>query len=219
MSSDPSSPDRTGAQGVPLRLLIVGGDPLARTALASLLADFEEVHIVGQHDAGSSLLRDLDAYRPDLLLWDFGWDADEAPAALSEVELPTVALLPDETLAAEAWAAGAHGLLLRDSGAERLIAALQALSRDLLVLDAALANALRPDLSTTDAPLAEPLTPREEEVLQLLAEGLSNRAIGQQLEISEHTVKFHVTAIMGKLDAQSRTEAVVRATRLGLILL
>ncbi len=52
-----------------------------------------------------------------------------------------------------------------------------------------------------------------------MAEGLSNRAIGQELEISEHTVKFHVNAIMTKLDAQSRTEAVVRATRLGLILL
>ncbi|MFW6070301.1 MAG: LuxR C-terminal-related transcriptional regulator [bacterium] len=216
MSSDPLPSDRSGA---PLRLLIVAGDPLARAALASQLADFEEVHIVGQQDAGSSLLRDLDAYRPDLLLWDFGWDADEAPAALDDVELPTVALLPDKTLAAEAWAAGVHALLLRDTAADRLVAALQALSRDLLVLDPALADALRPDLSTLDAQLAEPLTPREQEVLQLLAEGLSNRAIGQQLQISEHTVKFHVTAIMGKLDAQSRTEAVVRATRLGLILL
>jgi DNA-binding NarL/FixJ family response regulator len=67
--------------------------------------------------------------------------------------------------------------------------------------------------------LVEELTPRELEVLRLLAEGLSNKAIAQQLDISDHTVKFHVNAIMSKLGAQSRTAAVVQATRLGLIVL
>jgi DNA-binding NarL/FixJ family response regulator len=66
---------------------------------------------------------------------------------------------------------------------------------------------------------AEALTPREQEVLQLLAEGLPNKTIADSLHISEHTVKFHVNAILSKLGAQSRTEAVVRATRLGLLLL
>jgi DNA-binding NarL/FixJ family response regulator len=66
---------------------------------------------------------------------------------------------------------------------------------------------------------AEVLTPREQEVLQLLAEGLPNKTIADRLYISEHTVKFHVNAILSKLGAQSRTEAVVRATRLGLLLL
>jgi DNA-binding NarL/FixJ family response regulator len=63
----------------------------------------------------------------------------------------------------------------------------------------------------------EELTPRETEVLQLLADGLTNKAIAQRLGISDHTVKFHVNAVLGKLGAQSRTEAVVRATRLGLL--
>jgi DNA-binding NarL/FixJ family response regulator len=67
--------------------------------------------------------------------------------------------------------------------------------------------------------MAEELTPRELEVLQQLAEGLANKAIAQRLGISEHTVKFHVNAIMGKLGVQSRTAAVVRATRLGLVVL
>ena len=67
--------------------------------------------------------------------------------------------------------------------------------------------------------LAEDLTPREHEVLQLLAEGLPNKAIARKLGISEHTVKFHINAILGKLGAGSRTEAVVLATRLGLVLL
>ena len=63
------------------------------------------------------------------------------------------------------------------------------------------------------------LTPRELEVLRLVAEGLSNKSVANHLSISEHTVKFHVNSIMGKLSAQSRTEAVARATRLGLLLL
>ena len=69
------------------------------------------------------------------------------------------------------------------------------------------------------ASLAEPLTPREVEVLGMLAEGQSNKAIAHRLGISEHTVKFHVTSIMGKLDAGSRTEAVTRGIRQGLIML
>jgi DNA-binding NarL/FixJ family response regulator len=87
------------------------------------------------------------------------------------------------------------------------------------VIEPELLPLLRPDSSPDLPPLPEPLTPREQEVLQLLAEGLPNKAIARQLEISDHTVKFHVNAIMGKLGAQSRTEAVVRATRLGLVLL
>jgi len=68
-------------------------------------------------------------------------------------------------------------------------------------------------------PPGESLTSRELEVLQYLAEGLPNKAIALKLGISEHTIKFHVNAILGKLGAQSRTEAVVRASRLGLIIL
>lgn len=101
-----------------------------------------------------------------------------------------------------------------------MAASLEAVAQGLVVLDSGLATALfsasLPTLATL--PL-ETITPREREVLQLLAEGLPNKAIAQRLGISEHTVKYHVNALLGKLDAQSRTEAVVRATRLGLILL
>ena len=149
-----------------------------------------------------------------------GWDAIKAPAALAEIDLPVLALLPDDELASAVWASGAAGLLLRDAAGGDLVVAIQAIARDLRVLDPQLAQAIGTAATLIEEePLEEPLTPREQEVLQLLAEGLSNRAIAQELVISEHTVKFHVNAIMGKLDAQSRTEAVVRATRLGLILL
>ena len=88
-----------------------------------------------------------------------------------------------------------------------------------MAVDPALGGALLPTHGATDAFKVEELTKREHEVLKLLAEGLSNRSIAVQLEISEHTVKYHVNSILRKLGAQSRTEAVVRATRSGLILL
>jgi DNA-binding NarL/FixJ family response regulator len=133
--------------------------------------------------------------------------------------VPVLALIPDEEPAGLAWSAGARGLLFRDVTAPRLLAAIQAITQDLAAVEPALMAGLMVSASFEEPAPAEDLTPRELEVLQLLAEGLANRAIAQELAISEHTVKFHVNAIMSKLSAQSRTAAVVRATRLGLILL
>jgi len=94
-----------------------------------------------------------------------------------------------------------------------------AAAHGLVVLDPSLVNPVLEARDPSSASLVEELTPRELEVLGLLAEGLPNKAIARRLGISDHTVKFHVNAVLGKLGAQSRTEAVVRATRLGLILL
>jgi DNA-binding NarL/FixJ family response regulator len=199
--------------------LVVADDPLARAGLATLLAESDAVNVIGQATGEATLVDDVDLYQPEVIVWDLGWDADALPAAFLEIEDPVVALLPDEGLMAEAWAAGAAGLLLRDGDAEKLVRALQAVTEELFVVDQGLDRTRLPVAPPEPSAAVEPLTPREMEVLQLLAEGLSNRAIGQALTISEHTVKFHVNAIMGKLEAQSRTEAVVRATRLGLILL
>ena len=137
-------------------------------------------------------------------------------------------LLPDALHATAAWQAGARALLLRDAGTPRLAAALVALAQGLTILDPTLDQALLKVVTSPSSPLwhedtppapAEDLTAREREVLRLLAEGLANKTIAHRLGISEHTVKFHVNAILGKLGVESRTEAVVRATRLGLILL
>lgn len=202
-----------------LRLLIIADDPLARAGLATLLADWEEHEVVGQLASDDALLDRLDIYRPDVIVWDLGWEGEALPEAFGEVDYPVLALLPHELLAADAWMAGVHGLLLRQAGPVQLQVALQAVAEGLLVLEQPLADSLRPGPRVDEMPPAEPLTAREQEVLSLLAEGMSNRAIALALDISEHTVKFHVNAIMTKLNAQSRTEAVVRATRLGLILL
>ena len=205
-----------------LRILIVADDPLARAGLAMLLAGQADCAVVGQLSAEAVGSADLDIYHPDVILWDLGWNPGpnlDLMAELSNTTPPVVALLSAPTLAAEVWAAGPRGLLPRDTVAAGLNAALAAVAQGLVVIDGDLSAALLPSGEQAPTTAMGDLTPREQEVLQLLAEGLPNKAIASQLNISEHTVKFHVNAIMGKLGAQSRTEAVTRATRAGLILL
>lgn len=209
-----------------LRVLVVADHLLARAGLAALLAAQPGLEVVGQTAGGDTLADDLDVYRPDAVVWDLAGEAGAALAqlgALAGGAPPIVALLPDDAHAAAAaallGAAGAGGLLHRDCDTAQLAAALAAAADGLLALDPALAAAALAGGGPLPAAPVEALTPREREVLQLLAEGLPNKAIALRLAISDHTVKFHVNAIMTKLDAQSRTDAVVRAMRLGLVLL
>jgi DNA-binding NarL/FixJ family response regulator len=205
-----------------LRVLIIADDPLARAGLAALLSDQADCTVVGQVAGDSDLPANLEAFRPDVLLWDLGWDTPvtlESLADLPEGSPPLVALLPDETHTIEAWTAGALGLLLRNAEAASLVAALRAVASGIVAVDPPLVAAMVSARAIPPSPTTGGLTPRELEVLHLMAEGLPNKSIALRLGISDHTVKFHVNAIMGKLGAQSRTEAVMQATRLGLILL
>lgn len=207
-----------------LRVLIVANDPLVRAGLASMLDEQPDFEIVGQISEAASLDDDLAIYEPDVVLWDLGWDTVPTPDDRLPVDqFPILGLLPDETFdAALLLAAGLRGLLRRDALPQQIGSGLRAVADGLIAADEGFVAALLPALGgegPDDLTLKEDLTPREMDVLKRLAEGLSNRAIAQELNISEHTVKFHVTSIMGKLEAQSRTDAVVRATRLGLIFL
>jgi DNA-binding NarL/FixJ family response regulator len=203
-----------GAPGV----LILGEDPLARAALASRLAETQALSVVGDESASAAQAAILE-HAPDVVLWDLGLQPAAALPALraGAGEVPVLALIEFAASAPGVLAAGAHGALPRDVEPGRLTAALLALAEGLWVLDdSTAALLLRPTPPLPDD--AEALTPREREVVGLLAQGLSNRALGERLGISEHTAKFHVNAILGKLGAASRTEAVMRAVRLGLIL-
>lgn len=205
-----------------LRVLIVANDPLVRERLAALLSDQPGFDLVGQIAADRSLTAPFALYHTDVVLWDFGLTPELSIKLLNElpnISPPIVALLPDESHAAEAWTENIRGLLLREAETENLRAALRAAAQELVTLDPALAAVLAPHRHHERSARIEALTPRELEVLQLLAEGLANKAIAQRLRVSEHTVKFHVNAILSKLNAQSRTDAVVRATRSGLIIL
>jgi DNA-binding NarL/FixJ family response regulator len=200
-----------------IRVLVMGQDPLARSGLAALLADQPGIAVVAQVASSEDWALTLEAYGPEVVVWDVGPGVDsERTPVLERTGPPVLALVADEEQANEALAAGARGVLFRHTGGARLSVAVAALAQGLVALEEPVAEALRPRVAA--APV-EALTPREREVLELLAQGLSNRRIAQDLSISEHTVKFHVNAILGKLGAQGRTEAVVQAARLGLITL
>ncbi len=184
-----------------LRVRLVAGDPLARAHLARLL--------------GPALaVLDADADAPaDVAVVDAGVDGTLA-AAGAEAPERLVALVADEAAGAAAAALGARGIVFRDAGGPQLEAAVRAVAAGLAVREPEL-------LPVPDAPPPEAgeLTPREREVLQLLAEGRSNKEIAARLGISDHTAKFHVASVLAKLGVERRTEAVVRAARLGLVTL
>lgn len=205
--------DFSNFEGV--RVLVIARNMLARIGLSALLN--ERVQIVGEGAPESDLIAQVERTQPEVLLWDVDWEADVALLAALSAELPPIlALLSDSGLAQSVWACGVSGILLRTAQPAQIAAALGAVAHSLTVFEPDLAKMLLPERPVA---LEEPLTSREREVLRLLSEGLANKGIAARLGISENTVKFHVNAIMSKLGAQSRTEAVVRAARLGLIAL
>ncbi len=142
---------------------------------------------------------------------------DQAEVLLSDNQeersgLPTVLLIDtaDPTLVASALRHGIRGVLSREATLEEIESAIQAVNAGLIVLES---------VPSPAESLTAPLSDREREVLDLIAEGLSNKLIAHRLSISEHTVKTHVAAILAKFGAGSRTEAVSQAIRQGLVML
>lgn len=203
--------------GRAIGVALVGEDPLALSALAPALASSTRV----RHLLSAAPSRVLPP-GVDVVVWDLGLDPrtalDRHRALLSDSGpgRAVIALVPEESLAAALLAAGARGVLDRGVEAAALVRAVEAVAAGLVVLDPDVAEALvRVASPTADAPS---LTAREREVLELLAQGLANKAIAERLGVTDHTAKFHVNAILAKLGASSRTDAVVRAARAGLLL-
>lgn len=199
-----------------LRLLVVADDALARAGLRAL-AESAGFAVSGDTTAGD--LAGAAEDEAEALVWDVGPSGALDLLRAAAARIPVVAVLWSEEQAREALAAGARGVLLRDGLEDQLAPAVHAAVAGLVAVDPSLADALGAPRARPAPEVVEALTPRENEVLQLLAEGLTNRRIGERLGISEHTVKFHVNAILGKLGAQTRGEAIAQAARLGLLLL
>lgn len=204
-------------------MLVVSDDPLARTGLALLLADRDGLVVSGQAGTDDDWPGPDAPGAPHVIVWDLGLGPQTGLPLLREAIDPAgptiLAIVADETDAQESLAAGARGVLPRNADGDRLAAALRAVAQGLLILDESFATFLLRDAPVPPEELTEPLTPRELEVLQLLSQGLPNKRIAQRLGISEHTAKFHVNAILGKLGVQSRSEAIGHAVRLGLVVL
>jgi DNA-binding NarL/FixJ family response regulator len=202
------------------RVFIVSNDPLARAGLAALVESLGFT-LAGQEGLDTLTSDALAAAGPDVVVVDAGTEPHGAAESLAVADAgyPVVALLPAGTETNGALASGLRGLLSREVEGDALAAALHGAAGGLVVLDPAFVPTARTARDREPPRPAEELTPRELDVLQLLAEGLSNKEIARRLDLSEHTVKFHVDSILGKLGAHSRTEAVTRAARLGLIIL
>lgn len=201
-----------------LRVLVVSLDRLSRAGLAAVLDQHPSLAVVGQVFGDNDSILPLDIYEPDVIVWDVSWESSSAVDGLGllpENAPPVLALAVTSDQAAQARLAGAQATLSREASPEALAAAIVALSHGLQITDPILAGVSIPVTPEPGSPSL--LTPRELDVLKLLAEGLPNKGVASRLEVSEHTVKFHVNSIMGKLNAQSRTEAVTLATRQGLL--
>jgi DNA-binding NarL/FixJ family response regulator len=210
-----------------IRVLIVAAAARAWQALESLL-HAQGFAVLGsfasvEDAAGVFTEEDVDAIiidASDVSLEDLLESLQESDAAR---EAPTILLLPDASpdAVSQALRLGVRGILPASPEPQQLAAALEAVVQELVVYNSEMSSPLR-RAASRGAPadeLSEPLTPREREVLRLLASGLGNKEIAVKLKISEHTAKFHVASILGKLGAASRTEAVSIGMRNGLILL
>lgn len=209
-----------------IQVLVVATAAIARSGLAALLTTDRTITVVGTIADLELLASAVDRLQPDVILLDLGnfhrastW---EKLLSIQSAQDPigivvTMADLDSLDINA-AMRAGVRGILLDPSTESGVIAAVVAVAMGLVVLD--------PDavelFSAPEKVVASPgfsLTPREIEVLVRLGAGLGNKAIAHSLQISEHTVKFHLSAIFQKLDVSTRTEAVTVGIRLGLILL
>lgn len=205
MTRNPNLP--IAAVSDPIQVALLSDDPLLRAGLSSLLAQLGSIEVVERD-------------RAEVALWDPGLDGAKVLARLGELRnltMPVVAVVGDPAHVAPALAAGARGVVLRDQVGPGIHAALAAVRSGLTVMDTALASSLVPSQPAREPKGSGELTERERQVVQLLAEGLSNKLIADRLGISDHTAKFHVNGVMAKLGASTRTEAVVEAMRHGLI--
>ena len=195
-----------------IRVLVAARSNVVRAGLESVVRSSSSLQLAGALDLALVNYSDLHA---DVLLLE----ADDIQ--LQELALPVVLLLDtsDMALVNSALRSGVRAVISKEATPEEIEGAIQAVNAGLV----AIAPESLPDLLTDARPiaesLAEPLSERELEVLDVIAEGLSNKLIAHRLGISEHTVKTHVASIFAKLGAASRTEAVSIAIRRGLVML
>ena len=218
------------AEDAPIRVLLVDDHGVVRRGIEAYLDLVDDIEMLGEAGNGREALArvaEMDAAGrpPDVVLMDLlmpEMDGIAATAAIKErwpqIEVVALTSFIEEDKIHGALQAGATGYLLKDAAATEVAAAIRAAHHGEMHLDPAVARRLAESLRTPkrEEPI-EPLTEREREVLGLVAQGKANKEIARQLEISERTVRTHVSSILGKLGLVSRTQAALYAVREGLV--
>lgn len=223
-----------------IRVLLVDDQHIVRQGLATILKYSPGIQVAGEASDGQEAIILARELQPDVVLMDLKMPRMGGIPATRQIcqEMPHIHVIilttyDSDNLVFEGIKAGARGYLLKDTSSETLVDAIRGVVEGESQIDPAVARKVLAEFQrlAEEPPSAlasqaagaatggeiEPLTPREKEVLQLLVEGLSNREIGAQLHLTEGTVKNYVSAIIGKLQANDRTHAVVTALRRGLV--
>jgi DNA-binding NarL/FixJ family response regulator len=203
----------------PTRAFVVAPAPVTRAGLRSMLANAEgtDVRVVGE---ASSPTDSSELSEADVVLLANEELLEEASFAVAEDGTQALVLISEEDHAVSrlrSMQLRGWGVVPPDAPPEELAAAIAAAGQGLIVLPKAVTERLLHEPAASAEELSETLTAREREVLDLLGRGLSNKLIGRELHISEHTVKFHISSLYSKLGVNNRAEAVSRGARYGLI--
>lgn len=209
----------------PIRILVADDHPVVRDGLVAILSTQPDFNVVGEAANGVEAVRLAEALRPDVILLDLEMPELDGVEALRQIHdacpqaraLVFTAFDTDERIVG-AVQAGAKGYLLKGAPRNELFNAIRVVSQGGSLLQSVVASRLMQHISSQSGhQTAENLTERENEVLQLLAQGKTNKEIAAALVITERTVKFHISSILGKLGAGNRTEALTIAAQRGLV--
>jgi DNA-binding NarL/FixJ family response regulator len=215
----------------PIRILLVDDQRLMREGLRTLLELEPDLQVIGEAGEGQAALDAYAAIEPDVVLMDIrmpGMDGVEATRRMRErwpgARVIILTTFDDDASVFEGLRAGALGYMLKDVSGHDLAEAVRTVAGGGALIEPSVARRvlaefarLAPPARSPDAGLAEPFSEREQEIVRLLAAGLSNREIGDRLCLAEGTVKNYVTTILQKLGVRDRTQAALRAREMGLI--
>lgn len=212
-----------------IRVCIVEDQTIVRQGLRSLLALSGDIEVAGEAADGDEALDVIGSVKPDVVLLDLRMPKRDGVGVLRALRerdaLPPTLILTtfdDDTNLFEAVRAGAKGWLLKDVSLERLTGAIRTLAQGGMCIEPAITERIvraleKSNVAFEAAALPEPLTDREKTILRLLAGGYSNKEISDLLDISDGTVKNHISNLLSKLGVRDRTRAVLKAIDLGVI--
>ncbi|HRV92484.1 MAG TPA: response regulator transcription factor [Anaerolineae bacterium] len=211
----------------PIRVMLVDDHAVVRSGLSAFLLAFDDLELVGEASNGAEAVRLCGEIQPDVILMDMVMPEMDGATATQQIRqnYPNVHVIAltsfkEDNLIHRALEAGAIGYLLKNVGANALAAAIRDAHTGRPTLAPEAAQALIETATTphsTGILIGEDLTPREKEVLALMIKGLNNSKIAEHLVVSPSTVRFHVSNVLSKLNATSRTEAVAYALQHNLV--